>query len=264
MRRLFFIASMLISINITAQEEEPSEKIITDRPDLTESSRTVPHKSLQIETGFLMTVIDPERSDIFKTTVYSFPTPLIRWGMFKGIELRLFNTLIGTKTEDPRIPIDDRKSFGIGNLTVGTKIDIITEKGARPEIAILVHFTFPTGGHEISPDRFIFNSSLSFSHTLSDKFSLGYNLGWFSGDENQNGNGFYSLTIGYSISPKFGVFIEGYGFFPNLDSATISIDGGFTYLLKPHIQFDISGGKGITYNTYFISFGFSVLFAQLY
>lgn len=77
MRRLFFIASMLISFNITAQEKVPTETIITDRPDLTESSRAVPHKSLQIETGFLMDVINPDRSDIFKTTVYSFPTPLI-------------------------------------------------------------------------------------------------------------------------------------------------------------------------------------------
>ena len=255
---------MLIGFNLIAQEPEQTPTIITDRPDLTESSRAVPHKSLQIETGFLMDVVDPERSDLFKTTVYSFPTPLIRWGMFKGIELRLFNTLISTKTEDPSIPVDDRKSFGVGNLTVGTKIDITTEKGVRPEIAILVHFTFPTGGHEISPDRFIFNSSLSFSHTLSEKFSLGYNLGWFSGDDNKNGNGFYTLAIGYGISPKFGVFIEGYGFFPNLDSATISVDGGFTYLLKPNMQFDISAGKGITFNTYFISFGFSVLFAQLY
>ena len=264
MRLIFIIINLLIGFNLIAQEPEQTPTIITDRPDLTESSRAVPHKSLQIETGFLMDVVDPERSDLFKTTVYSFPTPLIRWGMFKGIELRLFNTLISTKTEDPSIPVDDRKSFGVGNLTVGTKIDITTEKGVRPEIAILVHFTFPTGGHEISPDRFIFNSSLSFSHTLSEKFSLGYNLGWFSGDDNKNGNGFYTLAIGYGISPKFGVFIEGYGFFPNLDSATISVDGGFTYLLKPNMQFDISAGKGITFNTYFISFGFSVLFAQLY
>jgi len=264
MRLLLIIVGFLLGFNLYAQDSVQVITINTDRPDLTESSRAVPHKSLQIEAGFLMEVINPERSDLYKTTIYSFPTPLIRWGMFKGVELRLFNTLLSTQTEDPTIPKDEQGSFGLGNLTVGTKIDITTEKGIRPEIAILVHFNFPTGGHEISPDQFIFNSSLSFSHTLSEKFSLGYNLGWFNGDDNKNGNGFYTLAIGYGISSKFGVFIEGYGFFPNLDSATISVDGGFTYLLKPHMQFDISGGRGITFNTYFISFGFSVLFTQLY
>lgn len=255
---------MLFNFSLSAQDSLQITIINTDRPDLTESSRAVPHKSLQIETGFLMDVINPESSDKFKTTIYSFPTPLIRWGLFKGIELRLFNTLISTKNEDPTLSLNDRKSFGVGNLTVGTKIDLATEKGLRPEMAILVHFNFPTGGHKISPDRFVFNSSLSFSNTLSEKFSVGYNLGWFNGDENKNGNGFYTLAIGYSISQKFGMYVEAYGFFPNLNSATISLDGGFTYLLKPHMQFDISAGKGITFDTYFISFGFSVLFVQLY
>jgi hypothetical protein len=263
-RLLFTITSLLIGFNLYAQDSLYIPTINTDRPDLTESSRAVPHKSLQIETGFLMDVINPENSGKYKTTLYSFPTPLIRWGLFKGIELRLFNTLISSTTEDPTIPVDERKSFGIGNLSIGTKINLLKEKGFRPEMALIAHLNLPTGSHEVSPDRIIFNIALSMSHTLSKKLSLGYNLGWFNGDDNNNGNGYYTLALGYGISPKFGVYIEGYGFFPNLDSATISLDGGFTYLLKPHMQFDISGGKGITFDTYFISFGFSVLFAQLY
>lgn len=264
MRLLFTIVSVLIGINLYAQDSLITPIINTDRPDLTESSRAVPARSLQIETGFLMDVINPKSADAYKTTLYSFPTPLIRWGLFKGIELRLFNTLISSNVEDPTIPVDERKSFGIGNLSIGTKIDLLKEKGIRPEMALIAHINLPTGSHEVSPDQVIFNISMSLSNTLSHKFSLGYNLGWFNGGNNDNGNGYYTLALGYGISPKFGVYIEGYGFFPNLNSATISIDGGFTYLLKPHMQFDISGGKGITFDTYFISFGFSVLFAQIY
>jgi len=43
--------------------------IVTDRPDLTESSRAVPHKSIQIETGILMFVNQPTEPTEFKLSI---------------------------------------------------------------------------------------------------------------------------------------------------------------------------------------------------
>jgi len=150
------------------------------------------------------------------------------------------------------------------NVQVGTKINLTTEKGLRPEIALLSHIVLPVGNQQPENNTPLVNLIFSLSHTLSNKFSLGYNLGWSSDNVHQNGIGIYTVALGYSISDNLGFFIEGYGFVNNLETATLSVDGGFTYLLSPKIQLDISAGKGISENNYFLSAGFSILIPQVF
>ena len=265
MKSFIIIILLLIPLKAFSQPDEDSVIIVTDRPSFSASSRTVPHKSLQIETGFLMDVFNAENAQDFKSMEQSFPTPMIRWGAFKGVEFRFFNTFFRKKTEDPTVPEEDRNSYGFGNLWVGTKINITKEKGIRPEIAVLSHLIFPTGNPDVRiSDELEFDILFSISHRLYDRFRLGCNLGWASSQESKNGDGIYSLILGYGISDKFSVFIEGYGFLIDMNSGTFSLDGGISFLLKPNMQFDIAGGKDFTFNSYFISLGFSVLFAQLY
>jgi len=265
MKPIIIIILLLIALSGFSQPDETSVSIVTDRPSFSASSRTVPHKSLQIEAGFSMDVFNAKNSQDFKTSEQSFPTPMIRWGAFKGVEFRLFNTFLRKKTEDPTVPVEDRNSYGFGNLIVGTKINITKEKGVRPEIAVLSHLIFPTGHPDVRLfDELEFDILFSLSHRLFDKFSLGCNLGWASVADSKNGDGIYSLILEYGISDKFSAFIEGFGFLVDMNSGTFELDGGISYLLKPHMQFDIAGGRGFTTNSYFISFGFSILFAQLY
>lgn len=261
MKYVFILTFLLIGSASFAQQEN----IETDRPSFSASSRSVPHKSLQIETGFSMDKFNSQNSEDFKTTEQSFPSAMIRWGAFKGVEFRLFNTYLWKRTEDPTIPVEDRKSYGFGNLIVGTKINITKEKGIRPEIAVLSHLIFPTGHPDVRLfDELEFDIIFSLSHRLSNKFSLGCNLGWATAQDSKNSDGIYSLIVGYGISDKFSAFIEGFGFLVDMNSGTYNLDGGISYLLKPHMQFDIAGGRGFTNDSYFMSFGFSVLFAQLY
>jgi len=70
-----------------AQQSKELE-IVTDRPDLTESSRAVPHKSIQLETGVLMFVEEPLNIAEHKTTLYQLPATLVRIGLFKNIEFK--------------------------------------------------------------------------------------------------------------------------------------------------------------------------------
>jgi hypothetical protein len=51
MKLKFILILTITTIYAKAQNEAP--ELITDRPDQTESSTVVPHKSLQIETGFV-------------------------------------------------------------------------------------------------------------------------------------------------------------------------------------------------------------------
>ncbi|MCF6359167.1 MAG: transporter [Cyclobacteriaceae bacterium] len=254
---------MLVSSLSFAQKAD-TITIVTDRPDLTESSRAVSHKSIQVETGIIMFVEQPTEPTAFKTTLVQFPAVLARIGLFKNVELRLFNQFIKEKTHNPSLPEKQRSTYGMDNFQIGTKINLTTEKGLWPEIALLSHLVLPVGSQQLENDKALVNFIFSLSHTLSNKFSLGYNLGWSSDNTNPNGTGIYTMALGYSISEKLGVFMECYGLLSNLETATLGFDGGFTYLLSPKMQLDVSAGKGISENNYFLSAGFSILIPQVF
>ncbi len=74
--------------------ESHGQKIITDRPDQTESSSTVPKKSLQIESGMLIKFV--EEGDISLREI-AIPTTLFRYGLSKVIEIRVANQYINIK-----------------------------------------------------------------------------------------------------------------------------------------------------------------------
>jgi hypothetical protein len=98
----------------------------------------------------------------------------------------------------------------------------------------------------------------AFSHTLSDRFSFGYNLGaeW----EAETGPGyFYTAALGIGLTEKVGMFVEGFGIFATDAPNEHLADAGFTWLVLPNLQFDVSGGVGLNdaAGDYFISTGLS-------
>jgi hypothetical protein len=98
-----------------------------------------------------------------------------------------------------------------------------------------------------------------FAHTLSDKFSLSYNVGAAWNGTTPEATFLYTLALGYSISNKLAVFIESYSFFPEASKADNRFDAGFTYKITTVVQFDISGGIGLSDNSpdSFLSTGIS-------
>jgi hypothetical protein len=96
-------------------------------------------------------------------------------------------------------------------------------------------------------------------HTLSDKFSFGYNLGSEWDGFTAAPTFIYTLTTGYAISEKMGSYVELFGFGPQKDKANHNFDGGITYLINHNFMLDLSSGVGLTANApdYYIAFGFS-------
>ena len=79
---LILLAGCIFASSLCSGAEYP--ELITDRPDQTESSTTVPYQSVQIETGWLHSEEDDD--DIETDT---FPQTLLRYGLADGLELRL-------------------------------------------------------------------------------------------------------------------------------------------------------------------------------
>ena len=123
---------IVLGFNALAQE------IVTDRPDQTESSSTVPINSLQIEAGFLL-----GNGETSIERQYLAPTTLFRYGLTRGIELRL----------GEQIEFNDNtpgSKFGVSNLELGTKIQILRKENIKTEIAFLSHIILPSGSEALS------------------------------------------------------------------------------------------------------------------
>jgi hypothetical protein len=155
---------------------------------------------------------------------------------------------------------NDSTSFahGFAPLYAGFKIQITREKRALPEIALLSALVLPfTAAESQRPSHTGVNLRLSVSHTLSEIFSLGYNLGVIWDGDTPVPSYYYSVALGISITQKLGAFAEGFGFLPEKGRASHLLDGGITYLVLPNLQLDVSGGIGLTEESpdYFLNCG---------
>jgi len=236
---------------INAQNEVP--ELITDRPDQTESSVVLPHKSLQIETGFVM---ESSQTDLSSQQSFAYNSTLLRYGLLKNFELRLGLEYLGGKVKIKNT--DTTNTFsGLSPLYAGFKVKIADEDGWKPEIAFLGGLVLPfTSDKNFKPEYSAADIRFAFSHTISDRFSIGYNLGAEWDGETAIPEYFYSISLAAGITDDLGAFIESYGWLPEDGESEHLLDAGFTYLILPNFQFDISAGIGVQNSIdNFISFG---------
>ena len=191
---------------------------------------------------------------------------LIRIGLRRAIELRLgfsgyqWESLDGGGNTDR----------GAGDLEVGFKWKLREEMGWRPQTAFLFGLSLPTGEEGFSSERFDPAFRFAFAHTLSDRLSMGYNLGvaWETSDDegDLDTNAFlqYTWTLGMGLTDRWGTFFELFGDVPlNASGGTAhSADVGVTYLLRENLQLDAAVGAGLSSaaDDWFITMGVSYRF----
>lgn len=228
-------------------EESPLETLITDRPDFTESSSTVPTGRIQLEAGvqYTRTEFGPIEADTFDG-----PQALVRYGINDFSELRLGVPNISFTS------IDDQSETTFGALSAGAKLATSLAPSVRVGVIPFVEVGVETGdvsGGAIATAAF----------DLSDSVALGVNAGLTSlegaGDERiLEGSG--SVALGVGLTDELSLFVEGYTLVPDGEFAWFA-DAGFTYLLTPHLQVDAFGGvelEGV--DSIFGGAGVSVLF----
>ena len=239
---------------LMAQETAPP--LITDRPDQTESSCTVPLKSIQIETGIL---IEEDKGINGEYSGKQYPGFLLRYGLSPNLEIR-FGGAFGNIRHHPSESAGASSVTGLFPLQAGAKIFISGERGIWPELAFIGGLNLPETGHpELSTDHLTPVMLIAASHSLNEYLGLGWNLGAEWESFNPKANGIYSVVLGISVSDRLGAFIETYGRYSPGEDADHRANAGITYLLGPNIQLDASAGLGITEAApdYFISAGAS-------
>jgi len=225
------LITLFASILSFSQEIEP---IQTDRPDQTETPKIVPKEVFQVESG-----IGFQKNETSNTTIAA-PSTLWKYGVNENFELRLI-------TEFSIEEMSKTKTSGLNPILVGCKIKLAEEKGIWPQTSLIGHISLPNLASKVlKTDYYAPEFRFTMQHTLSEKMTLGYNLGAEWDGFTPEPTFIYTLTTGYSVSEKMGTYIEIFGFAPQKNVAYHSLDGGVTYLVTNNFMLDLSGGFGLT------------------
>ena len=212
-------------------------QITTDRPDQTESAVVLSSGQIQVESGFS---IENSQSNI---------NTLFRIGIIDGIEIRINSNYL----------INDELSFmkksSFSDFEVGAKFRIFDKTSNNTKVAFLSHISIPTAIEVFSNNVYGLLSRLYVSHDLNNESQIGYNLG-YNKFKKIDGQFVYTIVYGRSLD-SFGIFFEIFGD-DSKNSSNINFDSGITYLLDNKKQLDLSIGKGINNDMFFISGGISI------
>ena len=238
-----FLIAIATSLGLSAQNEDATTEMVTDRPDATESPLTVPKGFLQIEAGGFYTSFEENN---LKTETYAYNTTLLRYGILDNFEFRL-----GWNFEETRFSLNGQEAMnvlsGFSPLLAGMKVAIADEDGWKPQIGLLGHLYLPfTASSDYRPETTGADFRFSFANTLSERSSLSYNLGAQWGSDSPEIAYVYTLAYGYAVTDQFGLYAEVYGDFPEDSRANHLWDAGATYLLKPNLQLDATVGSSFT------------------
>lgn len=227
-------------LSVFSQENTKSlGPLVTDRPDVTESSSTVPAGYIQVETGSFYESFEENQ---IKTETYTYNTTLVRLGVSDNLEFRL-----GWDFVENRMSNLDNVLSGFNPLLLGAKVAITEEKGIIPEIALIGHIFLPfTAGNDYKPETTGVNFRFSLGHTLNENSSLSYNLGARWVDDSSEATYIYTIAYGIGLTEKLGFYAELYGDLPENNRAYHLWDAGFTYLLSDNVQLDATVGSSIS------------------
>ncbi len=243
------------------------EPLVTDRPDFTESTVTVPAGRMQLEAGYTYTY---DSGDGVRTQDHTNPEVLLRVGLADDVELRLGWTGWSHVEEvfrernaaGRRVKVRDRDDGG-NDMNIGLKFHLIDQDGWVPDFGIIVDADVPTGaGGQTSGD---FDPAVKFlwAYDLTDDLSLAGNVN-FAAPTSETGRFFQastSLSLAASLTEKLGGYVEYFGFFRNErgQGDAQHLNGGFTYLITNNFQVDIRVGMGLNdeADDFFTGVGFS-------
>ena len=212
-------------------------QLITDRPDQTESSLVLSQGHIQIETGISL---EDSQSDI---------NTLFRIGIVNGVEMRInSNYLINDD-------ISSLKKSSFSDFEIGAKFRIMDVDNKITKIGFLTHLSIPTAPEIFSYNEYGLLNRLLVSHDLKNDSQIGYNIG-YNKYKNYDGQFIYTLSYGKSLG-SFGVFFEVFGD-ESSNNSNLNFDPGITYLIDNDKQLDLSIGRGLNNDMFYISAGFSI------
>lgn len=223
------------------------DEIVTDRPDVAESSETVGALRVQLETSG-----DVEWTDRGGVRTLSVRTPTkLRFGVVRWLELHLESDLLAWDRTTAGAGAASEET-GVADLAAGFKVHLLDGGGPVPSTGLLVAAGFPTGSAPFTEDVFVVEPTGAFDWELGDEWGLGLNVGFtFPLDRRDETPDVlrYALAVGRTWAPlvdSLRTYAEIYGDTSLAGGQTaLALDGGFAWLVTPWLQLDLTVRGGL-------------------
>lgn len=224
--RLLAGACLLTGPGAAAQTTPGSEpELVTDRPDVTESSVTVPHGRIQVEMGGTT----EWTRDARQTTA---PDLLARIGVSRWAELRAGLPSYSSGAEG-----------GFGRAELGAKV--ASPVGGGWAAGVIAFVTLPTGTGALRGGSVGGGAVGTWSRSLTERLDLSGNTGAAWSGSGGGATWSQTLSLGIGLTERMGGFLEGYSEWEPGSAGQPHVDGGFTFLVVPAVQLDVSAGAGL-------------------
>ena len=232
-----------------------NEPIAPDRPDFSEGVDTVPVGMTQLEMGYTYSRSGAESDQ-------SLGNFLVRVPINTRCEAR-----IGLNSYDiSRLP--GGNTSGFEDLDIGVKYKLNDKAGKvgsiNPNTSIILLTSLPTGGTPYRTPSLQPTVKLCAGWSLTENIDLSGNLNYSNlyDPAGRYSQWAVSTSFGFTISPRWGSFLEYYGSFPGTRGGPNAnfVDTGLSYLINDNLAADVQIGKGINGipNEFFWGTGLSV------
>ncbi|MBI5762569.1 MAG: transporter [Planctomycetes bacterium] len=244
------------------------DNLITDRPDFTESTSLVPVGRMQLEGGYTYTYND---DDGVRAIDQTFPEYLLRIGLHKLLELRvgwagmsLTEEIYMEANDVGRWVRRDEHVDGAGDTNLGVKVPFFGGDGLRPELGMIAQVSIPSGTDSKTSDDVDPEVKFLWAYGLTERLALSGNVNLAV--PTSDGRRFFqtaaSVSLGVSITDRWGVYTEYFGFYPNDRGQDCAhyVNGGTTFLITNNLQLDLRVGAGLNdeADDLFLGTGFAV------
>ena len=242
--------------NTLATEAEPEFSV--DRPDVSESSFTVPSGFWQAELGLRM-----NRQRGPHATVY-FSDDLFRIGVRRDVELRIGGGGLAYRREQ------GSGFAGLAPFYAGLKYHFLDEEDHLPSMAVLLNANLPSPSHRFSSGQVDGNVLLAANKTwgpIELEPNIGPGAAWDPDARAYFPQFVHATTLSYYPVKSLRFYVELFGTLPgakNGDPATSTGLGVHWYNFRKNIAVDLSATRGLSRlardsNEWSVSVGFSFL-----
>jgi hypothetical protein len=226
-----------------------SNRLITDRPHVSEATATVGRGRVQLETGYTF-FLDRDAGNVI--TRHSWPEPLLRWGVFADwLELRLATNYL-VETDSSANGTRLRRSGG-DDMLIAAKVAIAKQRGFLPDFTIFPQLKVPTGGNDFSSNTVLPGVNLATSWAITPLIELECNT-VFNRKRLDDGVSLYTeqiqtINFEYDLSERWLGFTEFLFFQPWSHPPTVAAENyfhtGIQYFITPDLQLDLHSAVGL-------------------
>ena len=228
---------------------DPAASMNTDRPDFTESSRTVGQGVTQWELGYTYSYNDDNG---VQARSHNYPEALLRAGILADwLELRVgwcYAEQVAQTTGGSR-----ERSYGSEDLYLGFKIGLTPQDGWLPEMALIPQMMVPIGSGGLTAGECLPGINWTYSWELNDRWVVAGQTQLNRALDTVTNRPFLdvsqSATMGLGITERLGCYLEWYVMIPDgadVDPTLHYLNGGFTFAVNEDLQLDARVGRGLS------------------